>query len=707
MSNFNYILYYPDKKKNIKVKYENILDELLYNNAIIPKISKETPQVYIDELRDRISKIQYKIPLYDIYDNEIYLIKRDNVFDYVKLKNMRLINNSLLEYFKLSTDDKHKKIKQFFNNFDYNVLHQTYINVSYNYSNLVGKDLTNHIKKSYIPYIPHLKPYYTRSEIINLALNMKLIKESDIYYTKEKVSQLAKKVTMYDITSDQLLKHQDYIIKNNGIDMVKFYSFLGSTYINNYLRKIDNYEVRNSYYELFIIQLNKLVTNAPVTNDKEFYVYRFLNDDDFLQDTKIGTSFLEEGFLSSTRNPFYYDGKNNTFGNYLMKIKIPKRTNGYLFIETLSMFGSEEEIIFRPNSKFKLLSKDKNATYYHTNDNYQNTIKTIYEFEYIPSKNKIEFNNYLPENKIILPNPLQLKLLSSNTLKGKINDFTEEHTNNYNQFLITENNKTYVFKCDWYNSLTSYRKFFNFKTKKGFFIYLQNYETGKIEYFVEIGNKIVVNHFNKYMSLGDSITDELILKFTSYFSFIFNINECEIYPNYNDFGNIKFDNTKYSQYEKLSLPLKYTFRYNHDIKNVITQMINNKTYKRFNSSFIVPKFKIYQFREMKNMKINDVIKKDDSNRFFELSQNSKSVNLLDFYLYILNNYFFYINELETLLIKKFKYNSPFINNYYKFDSFSYLRNENLIDSIFQPNDDNELGDIEGIGEELDIERTRK
>ena len=59
----------------------------------------------------------------------------------------------------------------------------------------------------------------------------------------------------------------------------------------------------------------------------------------------------------------------------LIKIKIPKNKKGVgLFIENFSLFPKEEEFLLPPNTKLKLLSKNENFKYYHTNSDFEKII---------------------------------------------------------------------------------------------------------------------------------------------------------------------------------------------------------------------------------------------------------------------------------------------------------------------------------------------
>lgn len=87
-----------------------------------------------------------------------------------------------------------------------------------------------------------------------------------------------------------------------------------------------------------------------------------------------------------------------------------------LLMEHFSLFPLEEEFLLPPNSKLKLISKDNNFKYYHTNSNFENLINRKYEFDLIDNnydwvknikpvdENIPEFTNFTsqPKNKLYL-----------------------------------------------------------------------------------------------------------------------------------------------------------------------------------------------------------------------------------------------------------------------------------------------------------------
>ena len=64
----------------------------------------------------------------------------------------------------------------------------------------------------------------------------------------------------------------------------------------------------------------ELINNAPPF-DKDYILYRFIRDDEFLSQIKIGSTYIEKGFMSTTRDPFYKQNE-YVFGFILLKIKL-------------------------------------------------------------------------------------------------------------------------------------------------------------------------------------------------------------------------------------------------------------------------------------------------------------------------------------------------------------------------------------------------
>ena len=331
----------------------------------------------------KVSNSDKYIPLYDIFSKNIYIINAQNIYHRVNNYHYRLPTLKIMNKIKESLENtdveafKEKMTKNinFMNNFNLDELEKNYYKL-YFMSEPATSEITSCLKPSFVPFIT-MKPYYTKSELINLALNMNL-KLSD------NMEEICKTVSKNDIDSNTILAHQQYI-KQRAKAYVQLYSLLGSCYWNFYLR---NECYRDLYVENQIKQLYNIVHDAPSLN-KDYWVYRFVSNDDYLNHLKVGDIFHEKSFISTTRNPFY-DTKNNLFGFILLKILLPKGKRGVaLCMESYSLFPGEEEILLSP-AKLKLVSKDSHYKYHHVDKEASKRIKKLYTFEYVDS---IKYND--------------------------------------------------------------------------------------------------------------------------------------------------------------------------------------------------------------------------------------------------------------------------------------------------------------------------
>ena len=169
------------------------------------------------------------------------------------------------------------------------------------------------------------------------------------------------------------------------------------------------------------------------------------------------------------------------FGWNLLKIKVNKNSS-LLCIESVSNFHSEEEIIFAPNTRLKLISKDNKKIYYHPDTKIKDSIQNIYEFEIIdtlPFKNdkkevkeNIVFNQILDQNDETLINEIDFLKLdnesikNSYTIQDKIHIFMSKYTNMFNQFYTKLGKKRILVNVETYNSSSIYRKYYKLRITK-------------------------------------------------------------------------------------------------------------------------------------------------------------------------------------------------------------------------------------------------
>lgn len=721
------ILYYIKDRLKI-AKDKDVLNDLYYLKAKVPNskeindnISKSDEKIKkyfkkhgikdgIELIKKTISKIDYKLPLYDVYSDNIYLIDRNNVYNriinqYYRLPDKKLYNDfvkkrdkmektikttkkekSLADFKKTSIieqkldESKLRKLNlmiEFLESFDFDELLSTYVQVFYYYANEVGKDITICLRPSFLPHFKHIKPYYSRSELINLGLNMEIIEPSKIYYDSKKVIKLCKNVKKNDITKDIILKHQKHISKENKIGIVQYYSLQGSYFINQYMRDLVPYKYKNELLEIQIKSLWKLINKAPEFN-KSYILYRFIKQDDHLKHLKIKDKYIVPGFLSTTRDPFYRS-EEYKFGFILIKVKIPADIKGVaLCIEPYSHFPFEQEILLSPLSILRLDKKDKNAPYYHTNEIFREKIKTRYEFTYI-GKQEIKFKKRSILKNYKLINFLELENEDVLTVSERIKIFIEKYVNSIFQFKTMIGNKEYDIITEWYDSIDVYNKFYSSKTNSGFSMYtlIDNY----IFFFIELGEDdgtnetyMYVNYYFKYGTRNKEIilNNNDFIKFISSVSYYFKIRRVIIYSDY--------ENCDFIQ------KIKYGGNYCIDIYNYLKY--NKKRYENMDTITVKPILSYYQLDRLKREKTISILKKDDNDEIYQIHKRVyskiipiKEQNLSNFYVWMVDHHCHLIEELSNKMERLYKNNNPFLQDYYILDPGAYLYNNKLITTI--------------------------
>lgn len=682
--------------KLVDIKDSDVLYNLYYKLATLPtkkllKSKKSNIDKYLSELKIQISKLDNLIPLYDIFSKNIYLIKPEEIYDSVIHLYYRPLTKKLYEYLQsIKTDDKTYKEKlekniNFMENFDLNVLEETYIKTFYYQSNKIGKNFTLCIKPSFLPFV-NINPYYNRDELINLGLNLKIIKPDETYYDEKRLLQLCDKVSQDDIDSDTLLNHYLFIQFNNLQYYIKYYSFMGSYQMNYYIR---NNSVKDKFIEKNINQFHSIISKSPGFNDT-YYVYRLINNDDFLQNVKIGGIFEDKSFMSTSRNPFYNPVR-NAFGLILMKIKLPKNKQGVgLCIENYSLFPEEQEIILNP-CRLKLVSKD-DTIYYHTDKKAQRSIKTKYEFIYVEpiplDINKIS-KNYDSELDIPIIDLYNTKI-SGVKVEDKLNNFSNllPLVNTCKRFYVEVNKKQYLFSVNKMADKRIYEKFFFLQKKKysendiieELYITYQDESTGEILLMIEIKDVISVNYLQKFTGCNKEFNDNDLLELISGFSKLFQLYQVVIHPNYKPFStfiNIKpeeyhyvIDNiTDYHQVQKLSANIKI---FNNDLMNYLIMKKN-----RFESINVKMNFKKGLLDKLKNIKVKEVFN-EENYEIYSLIKKESLANLNELIIFFYKNYFYLLDKVITQINKYFD-NELILNNlYYVFNSGTYLFEKQII-----------------------------
>lgn len=790
-----FILYDSSNNKCVNVKEYDVYDKMYYNRYKIPtkqqieehKLKYKDDKISIhfetkideklSEIKKNISKIDYKIPLFDICTYNLYLVNRDDVLNkslnehfrcptketikYTKkiiLKSCMFLKHYTSEEFKKVYTSGSNKIKhqyskklfglaqkiesRHFEDTDVDDCEQFVLQIYKKNENLLRDKLEipkikmiNHtkddneisifqmiLKETTVGYKAHrmleflnmlnLKILFkTYNNIISYLLDklnneITFVKRNDYmqesfyskpYFSKNEIVEniTNKKINEVIINKKTLIKHNMHIAKNKKINLIKYYTFNGSSVMNKYLRD-DEKHIKNDHTEKLINVLTKLIHSAPPFNNTTI-VYRTIHDD-FLENLKIGDTYIEKGFLSTTRNQFY-TSEHYSFGNIMLVIEIPTKKAGIaLCVETLSMYPEEQEIIFPPLSIFKLTKKESNIKHYYSGKSKYIILKWKYYFVYIGRQHdnlifeeKNNGHNHQPTNLLKNVSNKYFICESANinfdTLK---NYFIKKMLNETEQLFFNINNVEYVVNLEVYNSTNAYikkydlygkyiyKKIYINDTTDGFALYCVHNDN--LLFFAEIFNlkKIIQMHVNyptQFCCVGYSFNDynkkkdDLMLKMIAQIAYFFNVDNVFIYGSYIPY---KISNKSYNLSiicaDIYSYIVSKKKRFDNHPNNIITEMFSYEmmdVLKKLSPQLIInsePKDELYR-----------------SYKIFKLFCNDSIMDLL-LWLYDYND------ELVEILISRFsslnvyKNNNPFDtdNLKYKFNYCDYLIENNMI-----------------------------
>ena len=582
------------------MKINEKLIEDIFQNKI--KLKNKTDKV-------NLSKFENLIPMYDIYTQKIYPIKKENLFHSLTELNYRFINHEIVKWINQIYDKNLKKSKSLkgeekeqiqnlierikemltiIDNYDIDTLIDVSYKVLYHYSTSLGLSVSICKRNSFNPFIFYLKPYYTKIELIKLGQNMGIIDtklKAENLIDVEKHYEICKKISNNDVSFDEIKEHTINILDNKHISDIVFYSFIGASLLNKFLRTNTQYKLNKFFYNKLINLVNTIKNSPPLDND--YQTYRFIAEDSFLKNLKIGDTFIDKGFTSTTRDPFYSPGMNGTFGLILIKINFEKNIKGTgLFIEHFSLFPKEEEYLLAPFSKLKLVSKNDNFKYYHINENFEKTIYKKYEFDFISVDYSwmkkislvnepsiiINFNDFLnihPENK--------MQLLSK--LKNMNNEFNEL------------NIKGKLFHAFYFDSTESYSKFYLNKIQKG--LSLIHFDSnGYPLIFIEMGKELVINYIHNcyFYNNKEKLDEKFLIELLTDIGLHFNYKTAKIYNEYNNFSSFKenyysnqevflylhhYDNTLYQYLKNNTKPYKFEIFYKNNFRK-LDLLLNSK-----------------------------------------------------------------------------------------------------------------------------------
>ncbi len=665
------------------VNVNNIIKGIYENKYKIPSDSvlrkyKITQQENINN----ISKLKYDIyPLYDIHTDDIYLVNKENIIKRIINNDYRFPDSLILKYLegvlkkRLSDVDnvsrkqdikfinyQIKKLSlniEFLENFNIKIFHNRFIKLYDSLDNKEYINTTTCFKPTYdniIPQFDYVEPYYDLKEMKTLG------KIFNIDNEKNQCLEIIKR----DIPVSKLIQHQNHILKHDGAGVLQYYSLLGSYKINYYLRELTKTsKYQDDILNNLAIGFANIIKSAPAF-DNDIFLYRYISDDSFLSSLKPNDIYIDNGFLSCTR-----DYRMSMFGKNLMKIKVPKNKTGFaLCVELFSHFKKEREVIIAPKTKLKLISKNQQK--------YNLDVVNLYEFEIIATEQNLEIN---PKNPIITKKVMNFNLGFTNflSMKETYEEIKKKYFNEINQvdYFMNGEYRRLIFEeikvSTVYSTYPYYAKHVEDNNAKNNTEYILYYiKDTQIIFFIEFvvfENEsylfVNMNDYNNYVvkTIHDEITNKEFIKFVKELARIFNIKHvilsCEFVGCY--YNVIVAEDKINYLYNK-----PYSGNYNYEIY----MYFKYKKIRFSEFSNIVPLFKKISFLDKYfNMSVDELIKYCT---MYELIQYYKSqkekISVRDFYIYLIENKCYFVQSLaNAILIYERKinndeeniFNSPF------------------------------------------------
>ena len=688
----------------------NLLDNIDDPDHLIKEIYEG--KIKVKDRKDiiRISTLKYNIfPLYDIKTYTIYLIEREFIHERVinedyRFPDIQIIHNmeserkiltkelektlsdedNYLLLFKISSLNKSL---EFINNFDSELLKKRFEEVFNDGNSSNYKEFTGCVRRSYTGLLPntyYIRPYFTLNQ---LEKNRKIYDEISDKDTEE---DLCYKSIIRDLPYSILIKHQKHLIINKGAGILQYYSLIGSYQINNYLRELyEGSQFKNEVLESLIKKFWNIIITAPSFEDS-FYIYRFINDDKFLEKIKIGGIYQDKGFLSCTRDPFY-SSQYYDFGSNLMKIKVPKNKKGVgLCLELFSHFGREQEVLLAPMTSLKLIKKDNNVKYEHIDMGFNMKLKNKYEFEIIDIETPKIGKKTLPKIKLIEKFD---KLEKKENINDVYLEIKDKYLDEVNQVKIRIGNLYKTFTIDKikvspvYAQKSYYVGSTNDEEQPIDELVMYNMENDEIVLFIEILKDeeefsifVNFNSINNYViqRMEEVFDIDALLLFLKNLGQIFNVDQIIM--------SCDFISCEYFKDPKM---LKYLLEDYKDIRSgnfnfeIYAYFTNKNFMERFskfiNQNIITPLFDFKILDKYFELPTENLIDLSDS---FELKQvllsvekvQNKKVSVRDFYIYLKEQKCYLLSELSYIIsIYEDKINSKdkekniFYNPFYIFN----------------------------------------
>ncbi|MBF4806513.1 MAG: minor capsid protein [Pseudoleptotrichia goodfellowii] len=180
-----------------------------------------------------------------------------------------------------------------------------------------------------------------KSGIINLNKIKPITKEELIYKDPYKIILEKENYRNWKILIDE--KNKDVIEKYTGDHFSQY-----NGYLRGLIKEVDDNTIEE------IENLKNIL--SKYTTDQTFTVYRGTYARFGIENNKVGdVVILDKGFTSSTFAVSVTDEFSGTNESVIYRIRIPKGKNVGAYVDEFSHFKGEEEFIFLPETKFRIL----------------------------------------------------------------------------------------------------------------------------------------------------------------------------------------------------------------------------------------------------------------------------------------------------------------------------------------------------------------
>ena len=180
-----------------------------------------------------------------------------------------------------------------------------------------------------------------KSGIINLNKIKPITKEELIYKDPYKIILEKENYRNWKILIDE--KNKDVIEKYTGDHFSQY-----NGYLRGLIKEVDDKTIEE------IENLKNIL--SKYTTDQTFTVYRGTYARFGIENNKVGdVVILDKGFTSSTFAISVTDEFSGTNESVIYRIRIPKGKNVGAYVDEFSHFKGEEEFIFLPETKFRIL----------------------------------------------------------------------------------------------------------------------------------------------------------------------------------------------------------------------------------------------------------------------------------------------------------------------------------------------------------------